>query len=189
MVETKIIETDMPGLFLINFKKFEDERGLFSKPFEKEVFEELGLETKFVEDFFSISKKNVIRGLHFQIPPAEHVKLVYCTFGKIFDVVVDLRRGSPTYGKFQTFELSPERALALYIPKGFAHGFLVLSEVAVVSYKVSTQYSPEYDRGILWNSVGVRWPVEKPILSERDSKFPRFDEFESPFVFKEGDKG
>ncbi|HOJ93656.1 MAG TPA: dTDP-4-dehydrorhamnose 3,5-epimerase [Fervidobacterium nodosum] len=188
MFEDKIFKTNIPGLFLINAKKFEDGRGLFLKIFEFEFFQKLGLETNFMEDFFSISKKNVLRGLHFQIPPMDHVKVVYCSFGKIFDVVVDLRIGSPTYGKAETFELSPESGLVLYIPKGLAHGFLTLSEMAVVNYKVSTKHSPEHDKGILWNSVDIDWPVNEPILSQRDRNFPKLCEYKSPFIYKEETK-
>lgn len=185
MRKLRIIDTSIPGLFVIQAKKFEDERGLFLKVFEEELFKELELETNFVEDFFSISKKNVIRGLHFQVPPMDHVKLVYCSFGKILDLVVDLRIGSLTYGKYQTFELSPESGFVLYIPKGIAHGFLTLSDIAVVNYKVSTKYSPEHDTGILWSSIGFDWPVNRPIVSKRDNSFPTLHEYKSPFFYEE----
>ena len=167
-------------------KVIRDKRGLFVKTFHDDVFKKNGLETHFVEEYYSFSHKRVLRGLHFQLPPMDHVKLVYCVFGKVLDVVVDLRVGSPTYGDFETIELSAENANMVYIPKGLAHGFYVISESAIMMYKVTTVYSPEYDTGILWNSANIPWPDESPIISKRDSEFIAFKNFKSQFVYKEG---
>jgi len=124
--------------------------------------------------------------MHFQVPPQEHVKLVYCIEGVIFDAVVDLRRNSPTCGKFNTFTLKGDDAKLLYIPPGIAHGFLVQSESAIVLYKVSSVYSPVHDIGIHWNSAGISWPTPNPIVSARDEAFPALSCFESPFVYNVG---
>jgi len=174
----------IPSCFEIIPEVFKDERGTFVKTFHEGVFKKNSLETNFAEEYYSFSCKGVLRGLHFQLPPVEHVKLVYCVSGKVLDAVVDLRVGSPTYGEFETFELSAEKANMIYIPKGLAHGFYVLSESAIMMYKVTTVYSPEHDTGILWNSVGIPWPDEKPIISKRDSEFIAFKDFKSPFVYQ-----
>ena len=151
----------------------------------KDAFKELELETDFREQYYSVSRKNVLRGLHFQLPPSDHAKLVYCTEGRIFDAAVDLRQGSASYGRFHTCELSRENGKMLYIPRGMAHGFYTLSEQAVVMYNVTSLYDAERDSGILWHSVGIPWPVptnEQPILSRRDKGFCSFAEFSSPFT-------
>ena len=119
--------------------------------------------------------------MHFQIPPHDHSKLVYCVHGKVFDAVVDLRVSSSTYGKYDTTELDSETINVLYIPAGLAHGFYTISERAIMIYKVGTMYSSEYDTGILWNSLGIPWPDENPIISDRDNQFIEFDQFKSPF--------
>ena len=183
-MELEVKNTKIPGCFEFVPKIFKDERGVFVKTFHENTFKERGLETYFTEEYYSFSHKGVLRGLHFQLPPADHVKLVYCPYGRVLDAVVDLRVGSPTYGNFETFELSAEKANIIYIPKGLAHGFYVLSEGAIMVYKTSTVYSPKHDAGILWNSVSIPWPDKKPIISQRDSKFVPFIEFKSPFVYK-----
>ena len=175
----------IPGCIEIIPKIFKDERGTFVKTFHENVFKENGLETNFAEEYYSFSCKGVLRGLHFQMPPMDHVKLVYCVFGKVLDVVVDLRVGSSNYGDFENFHLSSEKANMIYIPKGLAHGFYVLSDIAIMIYKVTTVYSEKHDTGILWNSIGIPWPDKKPIISQRDSQFIRFADFKSPFVFEE----
>jgi len=177
----KLIESPLQGCFEIKTKRFEDEWGLFVKTFHKPMFEQFDLHTDFPEEYYSISHKNVIRGMHFQLPPHVHVKLVYCTSGSVMDVVVDLRKSSPTYGKHAVFELSPENANVIYIPKGMAHGFCALEEQTIMHYKQSTVYGPEYDAGLLWSSVGVEWSVKNPILSDRDKSFSSIEQFESPF--------
>ncbi len=138
----------IPGCFEITPQIFKDERGMFVKTFHKDVFKEHGLETGFVEEYYSFSCKGVLRGLHFQLPPKDHVKLVYCVSGEVLDAVVDLRVGSPTYGQFELFEVSAEKANMIYIPKGLAHGFYVESENAIMMYKVTTVYSPDHDTGL-----------------------------------------
>lgn len=142
--------------------------------------------TCFPEEYYSVSHKNVLRGMHFQSPPKEHTKLVYCVFGEVIDAVVDLRIGSPAYGKFELFDLSAEKANIIYISPGLAHGFYVVSEKAILLYKVSTMYSPEYDTGIHWNSVSIPWPNKTPIVSQRDDKLSPFLEFRSPFFYAKG---
>ncbi len=175
MSHLKIKKTKIPGCYEILLNVHRDRRGLFVKMFNHSFFRKNKLETNFKEEYYSISKKGVLRGLHFQKYPHAHVKLVHCMRGKIFDAVVDLRRDSKTYGKYAVFELSSEKANMLYIPKGLAHGFYTLSKEAVVLYKVSSEYSPKHDTGILWNSVGIPWPCKRPVLSDRDKKFKEFD--------------
>ena len=176
-------ESRIPGCFELRPKVFNDERGTFVKTFHFDVFIEMGLQTKWAEEYYSISRKGVLRGLHFQLPPHDHEKLVYCVAGKVEDVVVDLRCGSPTYGQCVMFELSSEVANMVYIPRGFAHGFYTISDTATMMYKVSTVYAPEYDAGIHWNSVDFAWPDNNPILSKRDSEFPPITSYSSPFSY------
>ncbi len=177
-------QSKIPGCFELMPEIFRDERGSFVKVFNESVYKEYGLETHFTEEYYSFSHESVLRGLHFQLKPVDHVKLVYCPVGSVFDVAVDLRIGSPTYGEFEVFQLNDEKANVIYIPKGLAHGFYVLSESAIMMYKVTTQYSPEHDSGILWNSLGIPWPNKKPIISKRDSGFKPFKDFKSPFIYQ-----
>jgi len=172
------------GCYEIQPKIFDDNRGRFVKVFHEQAFAKLGLETNFVEEYYSISHKNVIRGMHFQLPPMDHVKMVYCVQGEVIDAVIDLRVGSPTYGKHALFELSATKANSIYIPKGMAHGFCVLSDQAIMVYKVSSIYSQEHDSGVLWNSANISWPTTKAILSARDESFLKLDQFESPFRYE-----
>lgn len=181
----KITKTDLRGLYIIKPKIFKDERGMFVKVFQEQVFKELGLLSNFKETFYSISKKNVIRGMHFQIPPFDHAKLVYVVEGKILDVILDIRKNSPTYGRCISLELSGRNKKAIYIPSGFAHGFIVKTDSAIVVYMQTTIYSPEYDKGIRWDSFGIDWGIKNPIISERDGNFPSLDRFKSPFVYKD----
>jgi len=167
-----------PGLVLIKPKVFEDERGFFLERYKKTDFEAFGITTEFIQDNHSKSKLGVLRGLHFQKKPFEQAKLIRCIKGKIFDVVVDLRRDSPTFSKHYSVELSEENKLMLYIPRGFAHGFQVLSEEAEVIYKVDNVYAPAYESGIIWNdpTLKIDWPIKEPILSEKDKNWPTFQE-------------
>jgi dTDP-4-dehydrorhamnose 3,5-epimerase len=174
-------ESTISGCYELLPKVFLDERGTFVKTFHEDIFRDCGLETNFAEEYYSVSYKNVIRGLHFQLPPKEHTKIVYCVQGSVQDVVVDLRIQSPTYGKFEIFSLSAEKANMVYIPIGLAHGFEVLSETAIMMYKVSSVYSPEHDTGILWNSVNIPWQTRNPIISQRDQSFIEFPNFRSLF--------
>ena len=178
-----LIKTQIDGCFELQASILDDARGRFVKIFNESEFESVELETVFKEQYYSVSKKNVIRGMHFQLPPFDHVKLVSCLRGTVFDVVIDLRVGSPTYGKSETFELSADKANSIYIPKGMAHGFCSLSDEAILVYNVSTEYAPEYDSGILWNSIDISWPIQDAILSVRDHAFIPFDKFVSPFSY------
>lgn len=177
-------ESKISGCFELQPRVFEDTRGHFVKVFHEQAFAERGLETDFVEEYYSVSHKNVIRGMHFQLPPMDHVKMVYCVEGEVLDVVVDLRVGSPTYGQFDLFKLSAAKANIIYIPKGIAHGFCALMEQVIMVYKVSTVYSPAHDAGLRWDSLGVPWPTTEAILSERDKSFPEFTKFVSPFHYE-----
>jgi len=181
----KVVQTDFDELLIIQSNVFTDQRGAFIKTFHKKIFEDNGLESDFRESFFSISRKNVIRGMHFQLPPDDHVKLVYCAKGEILDVVVDLRKNSPTYGKFFSINLTENNGKILYIPKGFAHGFKSLTDNSVVVYMTTKEYSPENDTGIRWDSFGFDWGIDNPIMSERDKSFPSLKEFNSPFIYEE----
>ena len=179
-----IRKTSIPGCFIINPYKMDDNRGTFVKTFHRTDFENIGLEANYAEEYYSYSTRKVIRGLHFQIPPMDHTKIVYCPFGEILDAVVDLRKGSPSYKKFEVFNLTSDKGNMIYIPPGLAHGFAVLSREAVVVYNVTSVYSSECDTGILWSSAGIPWPHNNPIISKRDKKFKPLDEFDSPFIFE-----
>lgn len=179
----RIQETEIAGCYEIVLDKLRDERGLFIKTFRADFFADHGLETRFAEQYYSLSRQHVIRGLHFQTPPRDHVKLVYCISGKVSDAVVDLRAGSPTYGRYAMLELSAEKGNMIYIPAGLAHGFCVLSQEAVLIYNVTTLYSPSHDGGIRWDSAGIPWPAHTPVISERDRGFPELDDFISPFAY------
>jgi dTDP-4-dehydrorhamnose 3,5-epimerase len=163
-----IKQTEIPGVLLIESKKFADERGYFMEGYKESDFESLGL--KFKQDNVSFSKKGVLRGLHYQLPPKAQGKLVRVLQGKIWDVAVDIRKKSPTYKKWVAAELSEENSLALYLPEGFAHGFVTLSEEALVLYKTTEEYHQQSERGIIWNDpeLNIAWPVLNPIVSERD---------------------
>ena len=177
----EVAESGIPGCVELISEVRADARGHFVKTVHAEFFREHGLRSEFAEQYYSVSRKGVLRGLHFQLPPHHHDKLVYCTGGAVLDVVVDLRKGSPSYGQHRTFELSAERANIVYVPAGLAHGFYVLSNEAQMVYNVTSVYAPEHDSGIRWDSAGIPWPDAKPIISERDGALPDFGEWESPF--------
>lgn len=166
---------------------FEDSRGYFFESFSQADFDSCVREVRFVQDNESRSSYGVMRGLHFQRPPFTQAKLVRCVRGAVLDVAVDLRKGSPTYGRHVAVELTEENHLQLFIPKGFAHGFAVLSETAVFQYKCDEFYHPEADGGIsiLDSSLGIEWriPVEHAVLSEKDTRHPLLKDFDSPFVY------
>ena len=161
---------NIPDVLLIEPKSFNDDRGYFFENYNESDFNENGIKTKFIQDNFSYSKKNVLRGLHFQKNPKAQVKLVSVLKGEIFDVAVDLRKNSSTYMKWTSEILSEKNHRSLYIPEGFAHGFYVLSDTAYVLYKVSSNYYPEFDSGIIWNDaeLNISWPTSDPILSIKD---------------------
>jgi dTDP-4-dehydrorhamnose 3,5-epimerase len=177
----KLEETGIDGCFLGFFDKYRDKIGEFVKSYNSELFKEHSLENQFSEDFYSINKKGVIRGLHFQIPPADQVKVVHVQRGEIFDVIVDLRKNSKTYGVAKSFTLKKSLNSFLYLPRGIKHGFLSLSNNSIVCYKVSEGYNYKLDKGILYNSIDVQWPILNPIVSDRDLNFISFDKFKSPF--------
>lgn len=178
----KFLKTELRGVYVIEPRVFQDDRGLFIKIFHEQTFKESGLSCDFKEVFYSTSMKDVIRGMHFQIPPQDHAKLVYVVSGKIFDVVLDIRKNSPTFGKCLSVELSDDNKKSIYIPSGFAHGFCVLSDEATVIYMQTTMHSPEHDSGIRWDSFGMEWGIKNPILSQRDKNFPELKKFDSPFT-------
>jgi len=169
----EIENTFIEDLKLIHLKEFKDIRGSFIKIHNRDYFMENGLETNFKESYYSISHKNVIRGMHFQIPPAEHTKLVFVNHGAIIDVVLDIRRNSNTYGKFFSCKMSKNTTL-LYIPIGCAHGFLSLEDNSIVSYFQTSVYNRECDKGIRYDSFGMDWGIVNPIVSERDLILPYF---------------
>lgn len=171
----------IPGCHEIVPAVFRDGRGAFVKTFHHDLFAAQGLVTEWKEEFYSVSRKGVLRGLHFQLPPHDHAKLVYCTDGEVLDAVVDLRKGSPTFGYSITKELKASTGNMLYIPSGLAHGFYVLSSSATMMYKTSTVHAPSHDSGIRWDSAGIAWPDEAPVVSERDSWLATLAEFNSPF--------
>lgn len=173
----RLNKTKIPGCFEITPFIQKDHRGVFVKIFNLDIFSQYGLETFYAEEYYSCSYKRVLRGLHFQIPPHEHTKIVYCVTGEIYDVVVDLRINSPAYGKFESFLLNDQKRNAVYIPPGCAHGFYVFSEFAAVVYKVTTVYSPNNDCGIRWDSVDIPWPDKDPIISDRDKKLEALYEY------------
>ena len=172
----QVSKTPIDGLLTIKPKIFADPRGMFYEVYSENKYEEHGIPC-FVQDNHSVSKKGVLRGLHYQVNPGQG-KLVRVTRGEVFDVAVDIRKQSPTYGKWWGLSLSETNNFQLYIPIGFAHGFCVLSELAEVLYKCSDYYSPENERGILWNDpdLAIDWPVKDPILSEKDAVSPLFSE-------------
>ena len=174
-------ETELKGCWEIQPIVRKDKRGRFVKTFQWRGYKSLGLPVEFREEYYSVSARGVLRGLHFQLPPMDHEKLVYCVVGKVLDVAVDLRKDSPTYGKYHLFTLDAEKGNMAYLPKGMAHGFYTLSDTAMMMYKVTSEYAPKQDSGILWNSVGIPWPDSNPILSERDKGFVSLTDFESPF--------
>jgi dTDP-4-dehydrorhamnose 3,5-epimerase len=179
-----VLPTAFPGCFQLVPDIRRDERGSFVKVFHEDIFRQHGLRTDFAEEYYSVSRQRVLRGLHFQTPPREHAKLVYCVQGSVLDVAVDLRVGSPTYGQHIEYTLSDDNAHMLYLPAGVAHGFYTLSPQALMMYKVTSTYAPENDSGILWSSIGIDWPDADPILSERDRRFAALADFASPFSFQ-----
>ena len=182
-----VIKTAIEGVVIIEPRIFKDQRGYFFESFSQREFEEKVRPINFVQDNESMSSYGVMRGLHFQHPPYTQSKLVRCTKGKVLDVVVDIRKGSPTYGKHVIVELSEENHRQVFIPRGFAHGFSVLSEVAVIQYKCDNFYAPQADGGIQLRDeeLGIDWriPTKEAILSEKDLKYPLLKDFDSPFDY------
>ncbi|CEO88413.1 dTDP-4-dehydrorhamnose 3,5-epimerase [Syntrophaceticus schinkii] len=182
----KIIKTDIDGVYILEPKVFGDHRGWFTETYSKRKFKELGIDIEFIQDNHSFSaEKGTLRGLHFQINPKAQTKLVRCTKGKILDVAVDIRKGSPTYKNWVAVELTEENKKQLLIPKGFAHGFLSLTDNVEVQYKVDDYYAPDCDRSIRFNDpeIGVDWGIRNPILSEKDVKAPLLKDSDSNFIY------
>ncbi len=179
----KIVETELQGVYIIENFFASDQRGSFIKTFNKEFFEKNGLCTKFEESYFSISNKDVIRGMHFQLPPFDHEKLIYVAKGEVLDVILDLRKNSNTYGKSISINLSGENKKSVYIPKGLAHGFKSLKDETIMVYNVATVYNQLCDFGVHYNSFGFDWEVEKPIISQRDVELINLEKFKenNPF--------
>ena len=165
--------------------KRSDSRGFFAETFSRRRYCEMGITCQFLQDNHSLSHAiGTLRGLHFQAPPHAQGKLVRCGRGSIFDVAVDIRRGSPTYGKWEGFELSAENGHQLYVPVGFAHGFVTLEADSEIVYKCTDYYAPETEGAVLWNSCGVEWPLAgDPILSDKDQEATPLPDFDSPFIY------
>ncbi|MGC8744360.1 MAG: dTDP-4-dehydrorhamnose 3,5-epimerase [Verrucomicrobiia bacterium] len=175
----RFIKAKIPGVYLIELEKREDERGFLARTFCENEFKSIGLNIHWAQCSLTFTKKKgTIRGLHYQAEPKPEIKLVRCVSGAIYDVVLDIRKDSPCYGKWEAFELSSENRLALYIPTGVAHGFQCLVDNCELYYHISEFYHPELARGIRWNDpqVGIPWPVENPFLSERDKNLPLLSE-------------
>jgi len=175
----------IPDVILIEPKAHRDPRGFFVETYKQSEFFENGITEKFIQDNWSHSSRGTLRGLHFQKPPQAQAKLVMVLKGEVFDVAVDIRKNSPTFGQWVGLTLSDKKAQMLYIPVGFAHGFCVLSDEADFIYKVSDEYSPELDRGIRWNDpdIGIDWPVSSPLLSEKDMLLPLLKDADLDFDF------
>jgi dTDP-4-dehydrorhamnose 3,5-epimerase len=169
-MKTRLSKTDLEGLVVIDVDFFSDERGFFMESWHKRDFAEAGLASEFVQDSHSRSSRGVLRGLHYQDMRAPMAKLVRCTVGRVFDVAVDLRVSSPTFGKWFGIELTAENKRQLLVPIGFAHGFLTLSDVCEIQYKQTEYYQPQTEGGITWNDpdIRIRWPLADPVLSKRD---------------------
>ncbi len=181
----KITKTSISGLVIIEPKVFNDSRGYFYEPYNKSKFDKLIGEINFVQDNESKSSKGVLRGFHFQKPPYDQAKLVRCINGEVMDIALDLRKKSNTYGKYEKVILSGENKKQFFIPRGFAHAFLVLSETAIFSYKVDNIYAPEFDSGVIWNDPNllIDWGINELelIISEKDKSLSFLSEFNSPF--------
>ena len=180
-------ETELPGCVIVQTIARDDERGSFAKTFHADSFAEAGLRTDWREEYHSHSRRGVIRGMHFQLPPADHAKLVYCLSGEVVDVVVDLRIGSPSYGRTIAEPLSAGNGRGLYVPSGCAHGFAAVSDESLMLYKVTSVHAPQCDAGIARYSIGFEWPIARPLLSDRDRRHSPLPEFESAFRFDPSD--
>jgi dTDP-4-dehydrorhamnose 3,5-epimerase len=181
----KFSDREIPGVRVIEYQKFDDPRGFFMETFRERDFAEQGIDLPFVQDNYSHSVRGVLRGLHYQKDPAAQGKLVLVFRGAVYDVGVDIRKGSPTYGKWIGEVLSAENRKMLYLPPGLAHGFCVLSEEVDFFYKVTADYSPDLDRGISWNdpAIGIEWPISDPILSEKDQNLPPLSRADNNYTF------
>lgn len=183
-----VIESRLKGVKLIEPAVYGDHRGFFTESYNEKLFHEHGILDRFVQDNHSLSKEaGVLRGMHYQLEPKGQTKLVRVVTGAIYDVVVDIRKGSPTFGQWEGFILSEFNKRQLLVPKGFAHGFCTITENVNVLYKVDELYSPEHDRGIAWNDdeLAIKWPVSVPILSDKDQKHPMLHGADYNFVWED----
>ncbi|OGI22298.1 MAG: dTDP-4-dehydrorhamnose 3,5-epimerase [Candidatus Moranbacteria bacterium RIFCSPHIGHO2_01_FULL_55_24] len=181
----QVKKTDIDGLLIIEPDVFEDDRGFFLESYNASRYREAGIGAVFVQDNLSQSKKGVLRGLHYQAPPFSQGKLIQVLRGSVLDVAVDIRFGAPTFGKHVAVELSAENKKQLWIPEGFAHGFLTLEDDTLFSYKCTNTYSKEHDRGVRWNdpSLAIEWGVENPSVSEKDAVQPLFSDIPEEFTY------
>ncbi|MCF8331787.1 MAG: dTDP-4-dehydrorhamnose 3,5-epimerase [Bacteroidales bacterium] len=181
------IKTEIPDLYVVEPRVFQDDRGYFFESYNEYKLKEQGLDIKFVQDNESKSQKHVLRGLHFQKPPFAQGKLVRVIKGKVLDVAVDIRQGSPTFGRYHAVEISEENKRMFWIPPGFAHGFVTLENGTIFFYKCTDFYNKESEGSILWNDpeLNIQWGVDSPILSEKDQNAQRFSQFDSPFIYKQ----
>jgi dTDP-4-dehydrorhamnose 3,5-epimerase len=181
----KFTKLSIPEVVLITPPVFGDKRGYFSETYKHSEFEKAGIRLNFVQTNHSRSKKSVLRGLHFQNEPNVQGKLVRSIVGEIFDVAVDIRKGSPTYGKWIGEILSAENKKILYVPVGFAHGFCVISDEAEMLYRCTAEYAPESESGIIWNdpTINIDWPVKNPIIADKDKKMKTLEETENDFIY------
>ena len=181
-IKVTVSKTDINNCFIIELNEQKDSRGKFVKTYNTTAFSDAGISFSSAEEYYSVSNKNVLRGLHVQIPPHDHDKIVYCITGHIMDVVIDIRKDSSTYLKFLTIELSGDDKKMVFLPKGCAHGFYSYEDNTIVMYKVTSEYSPLHDKGILWDSFDIPWPSKEGlIISDRDLSFPAFSQFDNPF--------
>ena len=174
-------DTPIAGLKIVEAHIASDARGSFVKPFHRPSFAAQGISCDFAEFYFSTSCRDTIRGMHFQVPPLDHAKMVACIVGSALDVVVDLRSTSPTYGRTFSIRIDAQSGAAIYIPSGCAHGFLALEDATILSYLTTSPHSPEHDHGIRWDSIDFEWPVASPVVSPRDAGLPSLADFDSPF--------
>ena len=182
-----VIKTKFEDAVLIEPKVFGDHRGFFTESYNKEMFQQNGIDIDFIQDNHSLSQQpGTLRGMHYQLNNKAQTKLVRVTRGAIYDVIVDIRKGSPTYGEWQGFILSADNKRQLLVPKGFAHGFCTIVENTEVQYKVDELYSPEHDRGIAWNdpALNIDWPFNSPVLSDKDTKHPTLAEADNNFTWE-----
>jgi dTDP-4-dehydrorhamnose 3,5-epimerase len=185
----EITALEIPDVKLFDLRRHADKRGFFSEIYNSAALRDAGIETNFVQDNYSLSlAAGTIRGLHFQVTPAAQAKLIMVFAGSILDVVVDCRKGSPTFGRHVAVELSRDSWNQLYVPEGFAHGFCTLAPDTSVLYKVSTPYAPKFDSGVLWNDpdLGIQWPVEadSAVITDKDQALPRFRDLSDPFLYR-----
>lgn len=184
-MQITVTKTPVKDVLILEAKIFEDDRGFFYESYSKKDFSDIGINDEFVQENHSRSEKGVLRGLHFQDMKAPMAKLVRCSLGRVYDVVVDLRTNSETYGKWYGIELSSDNKKMLYVPIGFAHGFQTVSDIAEFQYKQTNYYTPDAEGGIVWNDpiLQITWPIMEPTLSDRDHKWPTIEEYKNSPIF------